>query len=122
CSANREEARHAAGRGAPKDYGETAAYGATTDAYHAKRPPPDGGQLARAMRLALERAGVAADEVDAVFADAAGVPEADRAEAEAIRDVFGGREVPVTAPKTMTGRLYAGAGALDTAAALLAMR
>jgi minimal PKS chain-length factor (CLF/KS beta) len=117
-----EEAGHASSRGAPQVYGEILGYGTTSDAYHAKKPTPNGGQLARAMRLALERAGVAADDVDAVFADAAGVPELDRAEAEAIRDVFGGREVPVTAPKTMTGRLYAGAGALDTAAALLAIR
>ena len=117
-----EEAGHASGRGAPQVYGEILGYGTTSDAYHAKKPTPNGGQLARAMRLALDRAGVSADEVDAVFADAAGVPDLDRAEAEAIRDVFGGRGVPVTAPKTMTGRLYAGSGALDTAAALLAMR
>jgi minimal PKS chain-length factor (CLF/KS beta) len=117
-----EEAGHASSRGVPQVYGEILGYGTTSDAYHAKNPTPNGGQLARAMRLALERAGVAAEDVDAVFADAAGVPELDRAESEAIRDVFGGREVPVTAPKTMTGRLYAGAGALDTAAALLAMR
>ena len=117
-----EEAGHAAGRGAPQVYGEILGYGTTSDAYHAKSPTPDGAQLARAMRLALERAGVGTDEVDAVFADAAGVPVSDRAEAEAIKDVFDGRDVPVTAPKTMTGRLYAGGGALDVAAALLSMR
>ena len=72
--------------------------------------------------LAIERAGVGPDDIDAVFADASGVPEADRAEAEAIKSVFGGRSVPVTAPKSMTGRLYAGGAPLDVAAALLAMR
>src|SRR4029077_9339472 len=48
----------------------------------------------------------------------------DAAEAKAIRTVFGERapRVPVTAPKTMVGRLYAGGASLDTAAALLAMR
>jgi minimal PKS chain-length factor (CLF/KS beta) len=117
-----EEAKHAADRGAPQVYAEVAGYGTTSDAYHAKRSTPDGTQLARAMRLALERAGIGPDDVDAVFADASGVPESDRAEADAIKDVFGGRDVPVTAPKTMTGRLYAGAGALDTAAAVFAMR
>jgi act minimal PKS chain-length factor (CLF/KS beta) len=117
-----EDREHASGRGAPRVYGEIAGYGATNDAHHPKQPPSDGTHLARAMRLALERAGVGAGDVDAVFADAAGVPEADRAEAQAIRDVFGGRDVPVTAPKTMVGRLYAGGAALDVAAALLAMR
>jgi act minimal PKS chain-length factor (CLF/KS beta) len=50
------------------------------------------------------------------------VPELDRVEAAAITEVFGPHGVPVTAPKTMTGRLYAGAAPLDVAAALLAMR
>jgi act minimal PKS chain-length factor (CLF/KS beta) len=51
-----------------------------------------------------------------------GVPERDAAEARAIRAVFGPSGVPVTAPKTMTGRLYAGGSALDLATALLAIR
>ena len=58
-----------------------------------------------------------------VFADALGVPEADRAEALAITDALGahGRRVPVTAPKTGIGRGYCAAPVLDTAAAVLAM-
>jgi act minimal PKS chain-length factor (CLF/KS beta) len=56
-----------------------------------------------------------------VFADAAAVPELDRAEADALRAVFGPRGVPVTAPKTMTGRLYSGAAPLDLATAVLSM-
>ena len=117
-----EDAGHAEDRGAPQVYAEILGYGATNDAFDAKRSSDDGSQLARAMRMALERADVGADDVDAVFADAAGVPEADRAEAAAIRDVFGGRDVPVTAPKTMTGRLYGGGAPLDVAAAVFAMR
>jgi act minimal PKS chain-length factor (CLF/KS beta) len=76
------------------------------------------------MRVALDDAGVSPDDVDAIFADAAGVPEADALEASAIKQVFGKRasEVPVTAPKTVTGRLYAGGASLDVAAALLSMR
>jgi minimal PKS chain-length factor (CLF/KS beta) len=114
----------AAERGAPNVYGEIAGYAATHDAYHHSRPDPDGVQYARAMSLALERAGVGPDDVDVVFADAAGTPEADAAEAKAIHGVFGGRatRIPVTAPKTMVGRLYAGGASLDVAAALLAMR
>jgi minimal PKS chain-length factor (CLF/KS beta) len=50
------------------------------------------------------------------------VPELDRAEAAAIGAVFGPGGVPVTAPKTMTGRLYSGGAPLDLAAALLTIR
>ncbi|WP_404817054.1 ketosynthase chain-length factor [Streptomyces thermolineatus] len=79
--------------------------------------------LARAVRTALEDAACAPEEVDVVFADALGVPEADRAEALAITDALGphGSRVPVTAPKAGTGRAYCGTALLDTAAAVLAM-
>jgi 3-oxoacyl-(acyl-carrier-protein) synthase len=114
---------HAEGRGAPI-YGEILGYGATNDASDPREAKPEGRHLARAMTLALERAGVSASEVDAVFLDAMGTPQADAAEVEAIRQVFGdsAEEVPVTAPKTMVGRLYAGGAPLDVAAALLAIR
>ncbi|MEU1078920.1 ketosynthase chain-length factor [Streptomyces sp. NPDC005908] len=79
--------------------------------------------LAHAITGALDDAGVAPEEIDVVFADALGVPEADRAEALAIADALGahGTRVPVTAPKTGYGRAYCGAPVLDTVAALLAM-
>lgn len=113
-----EEADAAALRGA-RVYGEIAGYGATFDA-----PAGSGreGAFRKAIEVALADAGADAGDVDVVFADAAGIPELDRAEAAAINEVFGERGVPVTAPKTMTGRLYSGAGALDTATALLAIR
>jgi 3-oxoacyl-(acyl-carrier-protein) synthase len=119
-----ESPERAEERGVSEVYGEVAGYGATNDAYHHSKPAPDGEQLARAMRIALDDAGIGPGDVDVVFADAAGVPEADVAEAKAIKDVFGKRasEVPVTAPKTMVGRLYAGGAPLDVATALLAMR
>ncbi|MEU8619045.1 ketosynthase chain-length factor [Streptomyces sp. NPDC048623] len=79
--------------------------------------------LARAIRVALDEAECAPEEIDAVFADALGVPEADRAEALAIADALGAHatRVPVTAPKTGIGRAYCGAPVLDTAAAVFAM-
>ncbi|PZG99005.1 ketosynthase chain-length factor [Streptomyces sp. NTH33] len=79
--------------------------------------------LAEAIRGALAEAGCAPEEVDVVFADALGVPAADRAEALAIADALGahGRRVPVTAPKTGTGRAYCAAPVLDAVAAVLAM-
>ncbi|MFB7032125.1 MULTISPECIES: ketosynthase chain-length factor [unclassified Streptomyces] len=79
--------------------------------------------LARAIRVALDEAGCAPEEIDVVFADALGVPEADRAEALALADALGphAARVPVTAPKTGIGRAYCGAPVLDVAAAVLAM-
>ena len=106
-------------RKAEQRYGEVAGYAATFDPRPGSGRPPT---LRRAAELALADAQVRPDEVDVVFADASGVPRFDRAEADAISGIFGARGVPVTAPKTMTGRVYAGAGALDTATALLAMR
>ncbi|MEN8655970.1 ketosynthase chain-length factor [Streptomyces sp. 21So2-11] len=112
-----ENAEAARLRGA-KIYGEIAGYGSTFD------PKPGSGRepgLRRAIEVALADAGVEPRSVDVVFADAAALPELDRVEAEAINAVFGPRGVPVTAPKTMTGRLYSGAAPLDLAAALLAI-
>ncbi|MFF3907748.1 ketosynthase chain-length factor [Streptomyces sp. NPDC001848] len=112
-----EDAEAARRRGA-RPYGEIAGYGSTFD------PAPDSGRergLKRAIELALADAGADARDVDVVFADAAGLPAEDRAEAEALAAVFGTRGVPVTAPKTMTGRLYSGAAPLDLAAAVLAI-
>ncbi|MFF2775364.1 ketosynthase chain-length factor [Streptomyces sp. NPDC058052] len=114
-----EDAEHARRRGAPRVYGEIAGHAATMD------PRPDSGRppgLRRAVELALADAGAAPGDVDVVFADAAAVPELDRIEARTLAEVFGPRGVPVTAPKTMTGRLYSGAAPLDLAAALLAIR
>ncbi|OLT10689.1 beta-ketoacyl synthase [Actinomadura sp. CNU-125] len=74
------------------------------------------------MERALDDAGAAPSDVDVVFADGAAVPADDAAEAGAVRAVFGGRGVPVTVPKALTGRLHAGGGALDVVTALLAMR
>ncbi|GAA2789664.1 ketosynthase chain-length factor [Saccharopolyspora taberi] len=114
-----EDADAARERGAESVYGEIAGYGSTMD------PKPGSGRepgLRKAIEIALADAGVRPAEVDVVFADAAAIPELDRVEAEAISAVFGPHGVPVTAPKTMTGRLYAGAAPLDVAAALLSIR
>jgi minimal PKS chain-length factor (CLF/KS beta) len=111
----------AAQRGVPQVYAEIAGYGATNDAYHYSKPAPDGKQYARAMKLALDGAGVEPGDVDVVFADGLGVPEWDAIEAATIKEVFGSK-VPVTVPKSMVGRLYAGGASLDAATAVLAMR
>ncbi|KAB1987532.1 ketosynthase chain-length factor [Streptomyces triticiradicis] len=113
-----EDADAARARGA-RSYGEIAGHGSTMD------PRPGSGRepgLRKAIELALADAGADPGDIDVVFADGAGDPEPDRTEAEAITAVFGARAVPVTVPKTMTGRLYSGAAPLDLAAALLAIR
>ncbi|RBQ19184.1 ketosynthase chain-length factor [Spongiactinospora rosea] len=113
-----EDAGHARARGA-RVYGEIAGYAATTDPRRGSGREPT---LQAAIEGALADSGVEPADIGAVFADAAAVPELDRVEAEAIAKVFGPAAVPVTAPKTMTGRLYSGAAPLDLAAAFLAMR
>jgi act minimal PKS chain-length factor (CLF/KS beta) len=100
-------------------YGLIAGYAAGFDPRPGSGRPP---VLARIITAALADAGLTSGDVDVVFADAAGARERDLQESAAIAQVFGPHAVPVTAPKTMTGRLYAGAGAVDTAAALLSIR
>jgi minimal PKS chain-length factor (CLF/KS beta) len=100
-------------------YGEIAGCGSTMD------PRPGSGRepgLRAAIGLALADAGMEPGQIDVVFADGAADPVADRIEAEAISAVFGDRQVPVTVPKTMTGRLYSGGAPLDLAAAFFAIR
>ncbi|MCT2588461.1 ketosynthase chain-length factor [Streptomyces sp. N2-109] len=113
------ESAQAARRRGARVYGELAGYGATMDPAPGLGRPP---ALRRAAQVALDDAGVTAGEVDAVFADAAASADLDEVEAEAIGALFGPHGVPVTAPKTMTGRLYSGAAPLDVAGALLAIR
>ncbi|GHF65819.1 ketosynthase chain-length factor [Streptomyces thermodiastaticus] len=100
-------------------YGVVAGYAAGFDPVPGSGRPP---ALRRVVERALADAGVAPGEVDAVFADAAGSPDLDEREAEAIRAVFGPMGVPVCAPKALTGRLNSGGAPLDVVAALLSMR
>lgn len=118
-----ETAESAAGRaehGSPRPYGEIAGYAATFDSRRQGRADRGDG-LRRAAVLALADAGLGAADIDVVFADAAGTPQLDEAESVALAELFGPHGVPVTAPKTMTGRLYAGGGSLDLASALLSI-
>ncbi len=77
------------------------------------------GGLADAIRSALARAGLDASDIGVVFADGAGVPELDRAEAAALELVFGDREipVPVAVTKAATGRMEAASACFDVFAA-----
>jgi act minimal PKS chain-length factor (CLF/KS beta) len=105
-------------RGGPPPYAAVTGYAATFDpAPDSPRPP----RLGAAVLGALGDAGTTPEEIDVVFGDASGVPELDLAEARMLRDVFG-PEMPVTAPKAATGRLYAGGSSLDVACAALSLR
>jgi minimal PKS chain-length factor (CLF/KS beta) len=118
-----EDLDRARARGA-EVYGEIAGWAATHDgASAARRGPVDGGQYARAMRGALERASVPPEAVDMVVPDALGVPEYDVAECSALRTVFGpAGPAAVSTHKSLVGRLYQGGSALDVATALMAIR
>ncbi|REE97571.1 beta-ketoacyl synthase N-terminal-like domain-containing protein [Thermomonospora umbrina] len=110
-------------RVSPRDaYAELAGASSTHDAHSTFGPPRDHRQLARAMREAIARADCTPQDVDVVFADGAGDPWRDELEAAAIGQVFEGASVPVTVPKTMTGRLCSGGAALDLVWAALALR
>ncbi|WP_371671417.1 ketosynthase chain-length factor [Streptomyces sp. NBC_00289] len=112
-----ESAEAAAERGA--GYGRVLGYAAGFD------PAPESGRpraLHRTAVAALRDANLGPADIDVVFADAAGLVADDRDEAEAITRIFGPRGVPVTAPKTLTGRLYGGGAPLDVATALLSLR
>ncbi|MFF7726121.1 ketosynthase chain-length factor [Streptomyces sp. NPDC008001] len=114
-----EDEASARRRGVQRVYGELAGYAATFDPAPGTGRPP---ALRRAAEAALADAGLAPADIDVVFADGAGVPELDAAEATAISGLFGAGAVPVTAPKALTGRLYSGGGPLDVATALLSIR
>ena len=112
---------HALARGATI-HGELAGYGLFTDAGHITRPSVEG--QAAALRAALQSAGMAADEVDAINAHGTGTPANDGIETAAIRAVFGSRasRIPVSATKALHGHLLGATSALECVLSLLAMQ
>ncbi len=109
-----EELSHALKRGA-QIYAEIAGYGTSSDAFHQTKPDSRGE--AAAIEKALKDANVSVDEVDYINAHATSTILGDRAEAEAIKKVFGKRAqgIPVSAAKSMLGHMLAGAGAVEAA-------
>ena len=101
--------------------GEIAGYGLATDVAHITRPSVEG--QARALRLALADAGFAAEDIDYINAHGTGTQANDAVETAAIKEVLGAYayQVPVSSTKSMHGHLLGAAGALELAAALLAL-
>ncbi len=113
-----EDEAHARARGA-HIHGYLTGYGNTCDAVHMSRPDRDG--QVRAMRLALKEAGLAPDAIGYINAHGTATVVGDVVECEAISAVFGESTVPVSSTKSMHGHLLGGAGALEFAAAMLAL-
>jgi 3-oxoacyl-[acyl-carrier-protein] synthase II len=103
-------------RGA-KPIAEMVGYGASADAHHVTQPAPEGEGGARAMRRALEVAGLKPDEIDYINAHGTSTQMNDKYETMAMRSVFGedAYRIPVSSTKSMTGHLLGASGALEAA-------
>ncbi|MBV9547503.1 MAG: beta-ketoacyl-ACP synthase II [Chloroflexi bacterium] len=108
-----ETLEHAERRGAPRVYAEIAGYGATADAYHITAPSEGGEGAARAIKMALDKAGVQPSEVGYINAHGTSTPHNDRTETQAIKAVFGEHAPPVSSTKSMTGHLIGASGAVE---------
>ena len=117
-----EELAFARARGAPI-LAEALAYGQSADAFHVTQPSADGEGAARAMRIALRKAGVGPAEVGYVNAHGTSTPLNDRYETMSIKAVFGEAAygVPVSSTKSMIGHTLGAAGAIEAAVTVLSI-
>ena len=113
---------HASARGA-RIYGEVVGYGCTADGYHITAPEPEGIEVTRTIRLALEDAGILPDQVDYINAHGTSTELNDKIETKAIKKVFGDHasEVPISSIKSMIGHAMGAAGALEAIACVLSV-
>jgi 3-oxoacyl-[acyl-carrier-protein] synthase II len=109
-----EELEHAKKRGA-KIHAELVGYGTTCDAHHITAPSPDGDGAARAMRMAMDMAGVSGSDISYVNAHGTGTPANDLCETLSIKTALGEHayNIPVNSTKSMIGHLLGGAGAVE---------
>jgi 3-oxoacyl-[acyl-carrier-protein] synthase II len=110
---------HAKSRGATI-YAEVLGYACNNDAYHMLAPRPDASMAARCIRDALADARLSPDAVDYINAHATGTPLGDKAEALAIRLVFGRRRIPVSSTKAFHAHALGASGAIEAAICCLA--
>jgi 3-oxoacyl-[acyl-carrier-protein] synthase II len=118
-----EELEHARRRGA-RIYGEVAGFGMTADAFHLTEPDPDGKTLGKAVRNALETAGVHPDEVDYINPHGTATPLNDKVETKMIKDVFGKKayQIPISSTKSVTGHMMGAAGGVEAIAVVLTIQ
>jgi 3-oxoacyl-[acyl-carrier-protein] synthase II len=94
---------------------EMVGYGCTSDAHHITEPAPGGKGLVRAMRLALQKAGLKPEQVDYINAHGTSTGPNDRTETAAIKACFGkaAHRVAISSTKSMTGHTMGAAGAVE---------
>ena len=108
-------------------YAEIVGYGSAADGWDMIQPAEHGAGSSRAMRMALERRGVPADEVDVINPHGTSTPLGDKREAEAIWTVFGERaaaerrSLAISGTKSMTGHMMGAAGAFEAFATVMAV-
>src|SRR3954469_15863406 len=105
-------------------YATVDGYGSTCDAYHRVQMDPDGEQIVRAMRLAIDRSGRAIDEIGYVNYHGTSTQLNDAVESRCVRQVFGARaaEVPGSSIKSMIGHPQGASGASGIVTAALALQ
>ncbi|HTU14335.1 MAG TPA: beta-ketoacyl-ACP synthase II [Solirubrobacterales bacterium] len=118
-----ENAESAAARGAGS-VGEILGYGATCDAHHLTAPDPSGVQSARAIRMALDDAGLKPEDLDYVNAHGTSTPLNDRSETDALKLALGpvAKDLPISSTKSAIGHLMGAAGAVEAVATVAALR
>ena len=118
-----ESPDHALRRGADI-LAEIIAYGATADSYHVTQPPENGSGAARAMQIALKKAGLTPGDIDYINAHGTSTQLNDAMETKAIKTAFGeyAHKVPISSTKSMTGHLIGCAGAAEASFCIMAIR
>ena len=104
-------------------YAEVVGYGSAADGWDMIQPVEHGAGSSRAMKMALDRRGVPADEMDLINPHGTSTPLGDKREAEAIWDVFGEHtpEIAISATKSMTGHMMGAAGAFEAFATVMSI-